>query len=313
MIDAAEKALALWGFQDAVCTLAAARENHVFQVQLDGRSFALRLHRPGYRTDAELWSELEWMRVLAAEHVGVPEPIASTRGNFLEVIENMQVDVLTWLPGRPLGSTTTGIDHEDRIGLFHSLGREMARLHSISDEWERPAGFSRWSWDRPGLVGQEPVWGPFWENPTLGDEDRALFMRFRETAERDLKRIESELDYGLIHADLVRENVMIANGQVSLIDFDDSGFGFRLFDIATSMIKNLAEPDYDRLQAALLAGYRSQRPIDTDHLDLFLALRSATYVGWVSTRLHEDGSEDRNSRFVENTRKLARRYLRLNG
>ena len=65
MIDAAEKALAPWGFQDAVCTLAAARENHVYQVQLDGRSFALRLHRPGYRTDAEAYTFI-------SEHHDVP-------------------------------------------------------------------------------------------------------------------------------------------------------------------------------------------------------------------------------------------------
>lgn len=309
MNKGAAKALVLWGFQGAECALVAARENQVYRVQLEGRSYALRLHRPGYRSDIELWSELQWMAGLADHGLRVPAPVASTRGNDLEIIEGVQVDVLTWVPGRPLGATATGIEHDDRTGVFFAIGQEMARLHSIGDDWQRPKGFQRWSWDRNGLVGPDPVWGRFWENPTLDKDDRALFACFRKQAGHDLKRIEPELDYGLIHADLVRENVIIDADQVGLIDFDDAGFGFRLFDIATTLIKNLDEADHDQLQSALLAGYRSRRRIDTEQMDLFIALRAATYVGWIVPRLSEDGSEIRNRRFVDTARQLLTRYL----
>ncbi len=309
MTPIVEKALTLWGMDGAEWSLVAARENHVYRVQAGGRSYALRLHRRGLHSDAALRSELRWIAELGAKGVGVPTPVPATDGRYLHLLGGVQVDMLDWLPGRPLGSTGGGIDHEDRAGVFRALGREMAKLHKISDAWTLPDGFARWSWDRAGLLGDAPLWERFWENSTLTAGDRALFTVFRETANSHLQQIEGHLDYGLIHADLVRENVMVQGDKLWLIDFDDAGFGFRLFDIATALLKNLNEPDYDALRVALFEGYRSERALDVEHLDLFMALRAATYVGWISSRMGEDGSETRNMRFIETARGLLTRYL----
>ncbi|UUV08120.1 phosphotransferase enzyme family protein [Ruegeria sp. YS9] len=304
-----EQALTLWELVDSEWSLVAARENRVYRVQAGQTAYALRLHRKGLRTDAELRSELQWMAVLGKNGVRVPTPVPAADGRYLHLVDGIQVDMLNWLPGRPLGATGSALEQRDRTGVFHTIGREMARLHDISDQWTRPHDFTRWSWDRGGLLGDTPLWGRFWENPTLGKTDRALFLAFRDIADRDLRRVENQLDYGLIHADLVRENVMVDGDKLWLIDFDDAGFGFRLFDIATTLLKNLHEPDFNRLRDALLAGYRSERPICTHQLDLFMALRAATYVGWVASRLNEDGSDIRNVRFIETARGLMSQYL----
>ncbi|WP_425079197.1 phosphotransferase enzyme family protein [Ruegeria denitrificans] len=304
-----EQALTLWELVDSEWSLVAARENRVYRVQAGQTAYALRLHRKGLRTDAELRSELQWMAVLGKNGVRVPTPVPAADGRCLHLVDGIQVDMLNWLPGRPLGATGSALEQRDRTGVFHTIGQEMARLHDISDQWTRPHDFARWSWDRGGLLGDTPLWGRFWENPTLRETDRALFLTFRDIADRDLRRVENQLDYGLIHADLVRENVMVDGDKLWLIDFDDAGFGFRLFDIATTLLKNLHEPDFNRLRGALLAGYRSERPICTTQLDLFMALRAATYVGWVASRLNEDGSDIRNVRFIETARGLMTKYL----
>ncbi|MCG7521490.1 phosphotransferase enzyme family protein [Ruegeria sp. Ofav3-42] len=304
-----EKTLTLWGFEGADCRLIAERENRVFRVNHQGNAYALRLHRPGYRTDAELWSELELVAALAKGGLYVPAPIASASGKFLHVVDGIQIDVLAWLSGAPVGKTGTTLDIGDRAGLFRGIGREMARMHVLTDAWTPPESFTRCAWGRAGLVGENPVWDRFWDNPTLSDEDRTLFLKVRKVADQELQRLEPDLDYGLIHADLVRENVLVDGDNLQLIDFDDSGFGFRLFDLATTLLKNHDEPDYPELRAALIEGYRSVRDIDTTALDLFVLLRSATYVGWIITRMEEDGSEIRNERFTHNTRKLAETYL----
>lgn len=304
-----KKALSLWGFGGSDCQLVAERENRVFRVDHQGQVYALRLHRPGYRTDAELWSELELMAALAKGGLYVPAPIASASGKFLHVLDGIQIDVLTWLSGAPVGKSGTTLELDDRAGLFRGIGREMARMHVLTDAWTPPEGFTRCAWDRAGLVGEKPVWDRFWDNPTLSDEIRTLFLKVRNVAVQELQRLEPNLDYGLIHADLVRENVLVDGDKLQLIDFDDSGYGFRLFDLATTLLKNIDEPDYPELRAALIEGYRSVRDIDTTALDLFLLLRSATYVGWVITRMEEEGSEIRNERFKHNTRKLAQAYL----
>lgn len=307
------KALVRWGMDGAACRLIAERENKVYRVEHDGTDYALRLHRPGYCSEAELRSELQWMAAAGAGGLGVPAPIPSRAGAFLHVIDGVAVDVLSWLDGQPLGKTGAPLDVGDREAVFRAIGREMARLHAISDAWTPPEGFTRRRWDREGLLGEAPVWGRFWDNPTLSPEDRALFLRLREVAMADLDARENKLDYGLIHADLVRENVILDACRVHLIDFDDSGFGFRLFDIATTLLRNRTEPDYDALKNALLDGYLSERTLDLDALDLFMVLRAATYVGWIISRMDEDGSPARNARFVATARSLAEAYLSQQG
>ncbi len=304
-----EKTLSLWGLAGASWSLIAARENQVFRVDHAGHSYALRLHRPGYCTEAELRSELMWMEALDRGGLHVPAPVPSTSGALLHFVGDHAVDVLTWLPGAPVGKTGVALQTGDRAALFRKIGREMARLHAVSDGWTLPEGFARRRWDSEGLVGEAPVWDRFWDNPTLSDEDRMLFLTLRDSARDTLEQIGAGLDFGLIHADLVRENVMVDGDRLQLIDFDDSGFGYRLFDVATTLIRNQNEPDYDALKAALIEGYLSVRDLDLDALDLFVVLRAATYVGWIITRMHEDGSEARNARFVTHARALARAYL----
>lgn len=303
-----EQALQLWGMPGAGCQLAATRENRVYRVTSGERTFALRLHRKGLRSDSELRSELQWMAALNAGGLHVPAPVPSSNGILMHVVGGIQVDVLTWLPGAPIGSTAGGLAVNDRTGLYRNIGREMARLHSISDYWAPPEDFERLSWDWDGLVSDAPVWDRFWDNPSLKEAEHALMLELRDAA-RDMLKHETELDYGLIHADLVRENVMLNGDAVQFIDFDDSGFGYRLFDIATALLKNLKEPDYDALRSALIEGYLSVRQIDLGALDLFLALRAASYVGWIITRMDEDGAEARNRRFIDTAIPLAQSFL----
>jgi Ser/Thr protein kinase RdoA (MazF antagonist) len=224
-------------------------------------------------------------------------------------VDDVQIDVLSWLSGVPLGETGQPLKLPNRQGVFRDIGYEMARLHQISDAWTPPKGFDRWSWDRAGLLGGQPVWGRFWDNPTLSQDDKVLFETARDRAVRQLSELEDTLDYGLIHADLVRENIMIDGNRIYLIDFDDGGWGFRLFDVATFLFKNRSEPDFDDLKAAFIDGYRGQRALNTDALDLFMLLRAFTYVGWIIDRMDETGSVQRNYRFVETARKLVQQQL----
>ena len=113
-------------------------------------------------------------------------PVPTSDSALFCVFEGRLVDMLTWLPGSSLGQTGTPLDVADRTGLFHRLGQSMADLHLVSDNWAPPSGFTRRAWDWDGLVGETPVWGRFWENPTLNAADRDLLMAFRTAADAAL-------------------------------------------------------------------------------------------------------------------------------
>jgi len=307
MTDPVELALAVWGMRGADCTFVAGRENRVYKVTHDGAAYALRFKRPGYRDLEELTSELAWMAEMARAGLSVPAPRLSREGRLLEELDGHYVDLITWLGGRPLGRSRDPLQLPDAAGTFRNLGAIMARMHSACDAWTPPFGFTRCRWDSEGLLGDAPLWGRFWENPTLDAGTSAMLRDFRSQAARALAAL--DLDTGLIHADFVRENVMIDGPALHLIDFDDGGYGYRLFDVATALLKNRAEPTYPALKQALLEGYQSVRPLDMTHLDLFLALRAVTYVGWIVPRMEEDGSPMRNTRFVKDAQELCSAWL----
>ena len=304
-----EQALPLWGLEGAHYTLIAARENQVFRIETPTGPVALRLHRQGYRTDAEIASELHWMAAASARNLSVPNPIPACSGEVLQTVNGTQIDVLTWLDGIILKTALEQATPPKRAALYHQLGTQMAHLHTISDAWTPPADFTRCAWDRDGLLGASPLWDRFWENPALTPDDQDLFRTLRAKANADLAQIEDTLDYGLIHADLVSTNVMIDRHQMHLIDFDDGGYGFRLFELATSLSKMLNAPDYPDLRAALIKGYTAQRPIELSALDLMILLRSATYVGWNITRMAEENGAARNAGLIATTQRLAQAYL----
>lgn len=282
-------ARAHWGLGKANCTLIAARENAVYRVETASGPAALRLHRPGYRTDAELRAELDWMSMLSRGGLTVPRPVPAPDGTTLLKAEGFAIDLLTWLNGAPM---STG---EVTPETYHALGLLTAKMHGLADSWTPPKGIERPTWT---FVDETPTWGRFWENPALTPAHRVRFEDFRNAAQGSLDGFE-DADWGLIHADLVPDNVLMNGPTLAPIDFDDGGWGHRLFDLATITFRSRRTDPSGALAEATVEGYRSLRPLDLDNLPLFEAIRACTYVGWNIARMAENGGTARNARFID--------------
>ncbi len=303
----AERVLDAWGMKGAEFALVAQRENIVFKVTHKGLLYALRLHRPEYQSAQMIESELVWMQHLGSKGLIVPMPLPSKDGPILQKISGYYTDVLTWLSGRPIGTTGSPLELPNRKGTFRKIGHLMAQVHHISDDWNAPSWFERNHWDIEGLLGDTPVWDRFWENPGLDEKERNRICEARVRLWTDLSN--ADLDFGLIHADMLRENIIIGGDTLGLIDFDDSGLGFRLFDVATTLLKNRDEPDYNEIEFALIEGYRERRPLDTSLLPQFMLIRALSYLGWIITRIKEPGSTIRQERFLKSYRPLIDAYV----
>ena len=306
-VPTAEVAAAHWPQITSTPELFMQRENIVFRVQTTIGPHALRLHRPGYHSPAALKSELDLMAMLAGQGVRVPTPAPSSTGALLVPVGDRHASLLSWLPGQPMrrAGHPLALTGPARTALYHAIGAQMARLHALTDAWTPPPGFTRPRWDRDGLVGDQPFWGPFW---TLTDTAHLTQVRDRARAALDAA---PNPDFGLIHADIGNENVLTDGPHVHFIDFDDSGFGYRLFDLATTLYKAADEPDFPALQAALLAGYAENRPLpDLTLLPLFIVLRSLTYLGWIATRSDDPTLAARSGRYLTLANQMIDRYLR---
>jgi len=306
---AVARALTLWGLDGASYELAAQRENEVWKVSDGTRHYALRFHRPAYRSEAELTSELLWVEMLGQAGMQVPQPVRQPDGAVLGRIEGRHVSLLDWLGGRPLGKMGQLAPDLDAEAVGRMIGAQMARMHDLSDRWTPPAGFQRPDWRRSGLLGADPLWGRFWEHPDLDPAQRQLMIATRERALACFEDFAPGADQGLIHADLVVENVLVDHDRVAFIDFDDGAWGYRDFDLATVLVKFIGQPDYDRLRAGLCAGYDARRRVEPGTLDFMLLLRALTYPGWIMSRLDEPGGRQRSARMLDTALRLARDFM----
>ncbi len=315
------EALSDWDLEVAAVLPIKVRENAVFRVDLaDGRRAVLRVHRSGYHSDAELDSEFAWMSALDAAGIPVPRVVPSRRGRNFEVFAPAagpprQIDVFEWIDGSQLGSVEGGIgtDSAAVAEQYAVIGAIAARMHNHTQGWQRPAGFRRHAWDAEGLVGEQPFWGRFWDLTALTPAQRSLLLEARSRMAQELAAYGTEPDrFGLIHADLVPENLLIDGPRVQVIDFDDAGFGWHLFELATSLYFITGDAVYPAARDALIRGYRSERELGDEalsRLPLFLAVRGTTYLGWVHTRQGSDTARELTPFLVERACAVAEEYL----
>lgn len=305
-------ALEHWPFGPCTLRPIKVRENAVFEARTtDGTRYALRIHRPGYHTDAELESELQWMRALQASGFDVPEIVPDRsgalfrRGTHADVPEPRQVDVFAWIEGRQLGGVEGALDGDtaELARTFETVGRLAARLHNQACAWTPPPGFTRHAWDAAGLVGERPFWGAFWELASLSPGERSLLVRARDRLRTELAALPcAPPAYGLIHADFAPENLLVDGDRVRLLDFDDAGWGWHGFEIATTLYFHYGQPYYDAIREATIAGYRRERAFpdaELARLPMFLAARGFTYLGWVHTRSETETARELTPMLVE--------------
>jgi len=317
---AAGDVLRRWNIEDAEIDLIKYRENAVFDVSSGDLRAALRLHRHGYHTDAALRSEMQWMNALSESGIRVPmliptaegEPFTHTSADDLPGI--MQADLFEWIDGRQLGSIEEGVaDAGEAARVFGVLGELAARVHNQAVSWNFPVGFTRHAWDEEGLAGENPVWGRFWEIEAATDEQRALLSRARDRLYDDLSALpKSPGKYSMIHADFVAENILVDDDGLRLIDFDDAGFGWHLFELVTALIFLRGESYFDAAETALIDGYTKYRPLtdeDLALLPLFYLARGTTYVGWVHTKPETDTARELTPMLISMACELAEEYL----
>jgi Ser/Thr protein kinase RdoA (MazF antagonist) len=297
----AREALAHWGLEAADLALHSQSENAVFRVVApQGEVYALRVHRPGYHDREALESEHVFTSELARAGLSVPEAVSTREGQAYATValpdsgDTRQVGLVKWIDGVVFAERLdASSDAADVARCFEELGRLIAGFHTCTEKWTPPPGFRRHAWDTDGLVGEKPFWGRFWEIQTATDAERSRLLRIRNAVRDGLSGLSRGPDvYGMIHADLNANNVLVDGERLSVIDFDDAGFGWYVFDLAVALYDrndafHRTNPHFEIARDALFEGYRSVRPLSAEQrglLPLFLLARSLMLLRWTEDR-----------------------------
>lgn len=317
----ADDALRHWNLGGARLDLLKHRENAVFRASTGDQRFALRVHRPGYHGDDALRSELQWMDALGEAGIDVPRIVLTDEGKLFATVPApdmpapVQVDLFEWIDGRQLGSVEAGVAGGGGAVHVHyrQLGQLAAAVHNQAERWMPPPSFVRHAWDEEGLAGEQPFWGRFLELEYLTREQRKLLAAARDRVYRALGALPKDpAGYTMIHADFTPENLLVQGERVRLIDFDDAGFGWHLFELVTPLFFLMDEPYFELARDALISGYRQKRRLDEEqllHLPLFFLARSFTYLSWVHSRPETATAQELTPMLVESSCALAEEYL----
>jgi Ser/Thr protein kinase RdoA (MazF antagonist) len=313
-IDAlATQALAHYGLQDGTATLCNVSENHTYRIAHGDREYALRVHRPGYRTAHQIESELEWVDALREDGaVETPTALPAATGERVVDLGTHNVVLFEWLPG-----ATPEPDGDDLAAGFRTLGAVSARMHAHARAWTPPHGFDRPRWDYAHTLGRHGHWGAWQDGLGMGTEERRQLERLDGTIATRLRDYGHGERFGLVHADIRLANLLVDDGAVRVIDFDDCGFSWFMYDFATTVSFMEDHPRVPELQDAWLEGYREVAPLapeDERELETFVMLRRLLLVAWIGSH-HTFATEaaELGAGFTAGTCALAERYLSTHG
>jgi Ser/Thr protein kinase RdoA (MazF antagonist) len=281
--------LARWLFPpSAAVTLLTVSENATFSLrEPDGRELVLRVHRVGYSSAEEIRSELAWMSALRRD--GVIETAAAVPG-----ADGQYVQVLPSRAGGPPRFAVaferlpgTEPDSRDAARWFERLGELTARMHRHAQSWPLPEGFQRKRWDFDAMVGPQGFWGPWRGGIGLDQAGVVVLEKALDVIRRRLERFGQGADvFGLVHADLRLANLLVDGTHLRVIDFDDCGFSWYLYDFATSISFIEHEPNVPDLLQAWVQGYCRQLPLSAEaraEIPTFVILRRILLTAWLAS------------------------------
>ncbi len=259
---------------------------------LEARRFLLRVHRPrrhGRHVDSltAIQSELDWLVALRAEtDLAVPEPQPALDGRLVTTAVSEGVDeprccsLLRWMDGRRHAASPRPVH-------LRRLGDAMARLHNHADRWSPPDGFLRIRWDWETFFGDTMEYGGINAAAVWDLLPIDLRRMFDEVATQAGRRWSNSARTPGRSASSMPTSTSTTRcspaAKRRLIDFDDCGFGYRIYDVAVALWELRHRGDYTAFRDALVEGYTAHRELADEQLaqlDVFIAAREVAFGLW---------------------------------
>lgn len=294
-------------------TLLSFSENAVFKADLPGyEPVVVRLHSLGYHDRDEIESELMWIEALRKDGAVVTARTLTAKDRSRVVTARYGS-----LPERHavVFEHLEGVEPESDslVRDFRLLGRTTAHMHTHAVSWPVPKEFKRFSWDEDGTVGPAGHWGDWRQGPNLDSDARELLERTLTVVLDRLRAYgRDSTRFGLVHADLRLANLLVDEGTVKVIDFDDCGSSWLLYDLASALTFIEDDPQVPELISSWLDGYREIRPLtaeDEAEIPTFLMLRRLVIFAWLGSRPGTELVVELGPAYARVTAELAEAYL----
>lgn len=256
--------------------LDGGEDNGNFRIATDQGEVVLREYRMS--GIEKIRAELRLVAFLGENGFPTPAPFRTASGELVVEAERPSA-VFPWVPGE--------VPTEMTAALAGQVGELLARMHLLTADWtdERIPVIDRLGLLRQGLAARPELDGV--------DDWHDRVRDFLEDRSEELERLH-ELPSGPLHHDLHRQNLLVADGEVTaVLDFDELNRGPLVIDLAR-VFHYLAVDHPDRrlprdLADAAVAGYERTRTLsDTERellpvaFDLAGMVDAAAFIMWAA-------------------------------
>jgi homoserine kinase type II len=254
--------------------IAEGSENSNYLLHTATGSYILTLYEKRVERD-DLPFFLGLMDHLAKKGIVCPLPVHRKDGAVIGEVAGRAAALITFLEGMWMRRPT--------VAQCREVGKALAALHVAGADFPLT---------RPNAL-QIDGWRKLW----AGARDRADEVEPGLVAEVDKDFSELARDWpkdlpaGVIHADLFPDNVFFLGQKLSgLIDFYFACNDFYAYDLATCLNAWCFEKDQSyniTKSTALLAGYRSVRPLEAAEVEALPLLARGSALRFMLTRLYD--------------------------
>ncbi len=233
-------------------------------------------------TPSQMKAEALWMEQLKrSATLNLPKVIAGLDGEPVQQLilpdnsETYNCVMYSYL----LGNAGKKLQGNDLLKKMIALGRITAALHNYvvihNIHTDRP----EWNFDT--LLGKNSRKGNWRDFPGLDSENKTVVQSACDRIQKRVTAYGRGFDrFGLIHADLQFSNLIIRGNSLQVVDFDDCGYGWFLYDLGSSLCA--FDTLHNELTQAWLTGYRDIRNIsqeDIAEIPTFILMRRIVAMG----------------------------------
>ena len=267
--DLATMLLGNWDFDESSLELFKyfrISSNAVYPFKHNEKVHFLRFAPTSEKSMSNLMAEHDFINFLGEKQYPALKYVASKNARDIEVIKTPWGDYYASVFQRVPGNSLEEVDFTSEISRLY--GQHLGLLHKLSTQYI-PMTHAHWTFEDV-LIWIESTLIPF-EQEALAKKELLLVKEGLALLSK------SQNTFGLIHYDFELDNVFYdaKDRLMSVIDFDDSMYGWFVMDIerALDSIENEIGGDcLPDLKASFITGYRDEFAVEQEmlsHMPLF--------------------------------------------
>jgi len=259
-----------------VCYPLNSFENRVYEVELDDKNRVVaKFYRPGRWSAEQILEEHHFLSQLAEAEIPVCDVRPFPDGSTLKRIDQIYYS----LSDRRGGRAPDEVD----AAMAERLGMLVGRMHQVAVKEEAE---HRLSLDADTFVREPIDW--LAEHETLPPHLRRRYadaaLEIAEIADRAMAGVAVQR----VHGDLHLGNILLREGQLRVLDFDDMATAPAVQDLWLALPGR--DRETERLREIFIDGYERFLLFDRSQLRLvepLRALRTVHYATWLARRWHD--------------------------